>query len=185
MAKEEVKFGSSAKGLLDHLVNLLGRTKEAIKGRGKNQEYRQLVIKLSIVIGHQICLANYNQYNTQPSEIESITANATTSGNNISHTDPIVEFLKNQAKDLPHELNKYIILICDNGIPELTRRQKIDNWLESGAAALRSKPKNRANQSLLKDPQTLTKSKHKLKAIEYAISRKCLTKILKSYSTES
>lgn len=45
MASEEVKFGSN-KGLLDHLVLKMNRTKESIKGRRKNQAYKNLVAEL-------------------------------------------------------------------------------------------------------------------------------------------
>lgn len=46
MASEEAKYGSTKKGLLDHLVGIVGRTKEAVKGRRIYEEYRDLVKKI-------------------------------------------------------------------------------------------------------------------------------------------
>lgn len=157
MAREEAKYGPLKKGLLDHLAKLIGRTKEAVKGRRRYQVYRDLVqsfLQTNSTNSDEIASLNTSMTDTSPSE----------SLNSNSASQNLLEHINNiPGRD--DEDNLLIAKITDETMTEKSKH--LEKWLKVWITPLVKPLKTKTPQVSNNPTERPTPSRRKKRVTEF------------------
>lgn len=153
MATSEVNFDSNI-GLLDHLCSIMNRSKDSIKGRRKNPQYKKLVDELKTTRTN-----NLNQSPAESNNNSNIVQDFSS-----SETDTMISYLRNLTNiDAPGPNNDdddiEIITQITNEDDFEVKTRNFDAWLKKWTLPLTRKLRNMQNQPSLQSKKPLSNRK--------------------------